>query len=282
MRNLIHYLRLLRPGQWIKNGFVIAPLIFSGRFLEITSIKNILLATLLFCLASSTSYIVNDIYDLEKDRLHPKKKIKRPLAAGQVSIEAAFWILGGLYILLILGFFIVPNVMLIILIYLILNLAYSFKLKNIPIVDIFLISSGFVLRIIAGTVALKIPLSPWMVITTFSLALYLATIKRQQELISTTGGETRDVLSIYTKDVLLQYAQMSAVCAIMFYSIYVLISDPLLIASIPIVLFGIFRYWLIVEIHKKGESPTEALYKDKPLLITVLIWIIFCMYALWP
>jgi decaprenyl-phosphate phosphoribosyltransferase len=274
-------IRLLRPKQWIKNGFVLAPLLFTGSFLNVWAFKQALVATALFCLASSASYIVNDIQDIERDRLHPEKSKSRPLASGTITLTYAIFLLITLYVLLALGCWFEPKVLGVILGYLGLNLAYSFVLKHQPVIDIFSIAIGFVLRVLAGAVALDVPVSGWMFTTTLSLALYLAAVKRGQEL-SQRGTDSRQVLKKYTKPLVDRYAEMSATCALVFYSMFVMASKPQLVATVPLVLFGLYRYWYVVDILEGGESPTDALLTDWPLLITVLLWVGTCAWALWP
>src|SRR5471032_3256529 len=175
-------LRLARPKQWVKNGFVLAPLIFAREFRDTAAVVQAFGAFGLFCVASSATYILNDLRDIERDRSHPVKSWSRPLAAGTVKPATAIALLGVLYAVLIAGVFWSPRTMAVIGAYLVLNYAYSFWLKHQPVLDIFSVASGFVLRIYAGAVAIAVPLSNWMAITTLCLALYLAAIKRRQEL----------------------------------------------------------------------------------------------------
>lgn len=277
----IAVLLLMRPKQWIKNGFVLAPLIFAGQFLSMPMVGKALFAAFLFSIASSATYIVNDIHDLERDRLHPKKSKKRPLAAGVLAVPAALTVLGVLYAAIILGFFIAASVAIVILGYLLLNLAYTFVLKHQPVIDIFTIAIGFVLRVVAGAMALDLPVSGWMLVTTLCLALYLAAVKRRQEL-SQSGTEGRRVLEKYSVALIDRYAEMSATGALVFYSIFVLSDRPELVLTVPLVLFGLFRYWYVVEALDGGESPTDALFADWPLLLTVALWVGACAFALWP
>ncbi len=273
------YLQLLRIHQWIKNTFVLAPLVFSGKFLDLIAVKQTLLAFWAFCLASSATYVLNDLLDLEKDRLHPIKRDTRPLAAGLISPSRAKLLLFVIYFLLF-SFFVFPltrNFMIPVVIYLILNLAYSFKLKHIPVLDIFCIAAGFMLRLFAGGEAINVKISSWMLITTLSLALFLASTKRLQEL-RMQGDNARKVLKNYSIKLLESYAQISAAGALVFYGLYVISSRPELAFSIPFVIFGLFRYWYLVESKGAGESPTEVLLKDWPLAITVIAWIIFCSW----
>lgn len=272
---------LMRPRQWIKNGFVLAPLFFSGAFLNAGAVSQALLATVLFCIAASASYIVNDLHDIESDRRHPRKSRTRPLAAGTVSKSAALVLLGALYASLVIGWFHAPNVALVIAAYITLNLAYTYVLKHQPVVDIFTIAIGFMLRVYAGAMALAVPVSAWMFVTTLCLALYLAAVKRRQEL-SQNGTEGRKVLEKYSVSLVDRYAEMSATGALVFYSMFVMSAKPQLVITVPLVLFGLFRYWYVVEELDAGESPTDALLTDWQLLLTVVLWISVCGWALWP
>ena len=271
----------MRPKQWVKNGFVLAPMVFAGAFLNADAIYHAILAMLLFCVASSATYIINDLHDIEQDRCHPKKSKTRPLAAGIVSVPVAIILLVLLYALLILGWFIAPKVVLVIAAYLVLNIAYTFVLKHQPVIEIFTIAIGFVLRVYAGAMALNVPVSSWMFITTMCLALYLAAIKRRQEL-GQNGINSRKVLEHYSVQLVDRYAEMSATGAIVFYSMFVMSAKPALIITIPFVLFGLFRYWYVVDALDGGESPTDVLLADWQLLLTVLLWVAVCCWALWP
>lgn len=274
-------IKLMRPRQWVKNGFVLAPLVFSGKFLDSAAISHALAAFVLFSLAASAVYIVNDWFDMERDRQHPKKSRTRPLASGAVPVPAAFALLAVLYALLAAAWFCEPRVIAVIAVYLALNYAYTFALKHQPVLDIFTIALGFVLRVYAGAVALQAPVSGWMFVTTLCLALYLAAIKRRQEL-ARSGSDGRTVLEKYSVALVDRYAEMSATGALVFYSMFVMSARPELKITVPIVLFGMFRYWYVVEKLDAGESPTDALLGDWQLLLTVVAWVAACLWALWP
>lgn len=274
-------IKLVRPKQWVKNSFVFAPLIFAGEFLHPDSVYSTLLAAFLFCIAASAVYIVNDLKDIEKDRIHPEKSKKRPLASGQVSPQSAIILLILLYIVLISFWAVVPNVIYVIFIYLALNWAYTFKLKHEPVIEIFIVAFGFVLRVYAGAMALTVPVSHWMFITTLSISLYLASIKRRQELLQ-SGSQSRGVLAYYSVTLIDRFAEMSAVTAVVFYSLYVMEVQPKLVVTVPLVIFGLFRYWYIVETLKGGESPTDVIIQDKQILLTVLLWVGCCIWILLP
>ena len=255
-------LKLLRPKQWVKNGFVLAPLVFSGEFLNSGLASHALFAVLLFCLASSATYIINDVHDIEHDRRHPKKSKTRPLAAGIVTIPMALALLAVLYGTLVWGWFVAPEVVQVIAAYMILNLAYTVVLKHQPVVDIFTIAIGFVLRVYA--VALAVPVSSWMFVTTLCLALYLAAVKRRQEL-SQSGTEGRKVLEKYTVSLVDRYAEMSATGALVFYSMFVMSAKPQLVITVPLVLFGLFRYWYVVLARRWGHEVLDQQHQGQTI-----------------
>ncbi|KVO37539.1 decaprenyl-phosphate phosphoribosyltransferase [Burkholderia ubonensis] len=281
LAKVVGLIRLARPKQWVKNGFVLAPLVFTSKFMDAESVQQSLLAVFLFCVASSATYVVNDIRDVDRDRLHPKKRKSRPIAAGIVPIPVALVFLVALYGVLAWGWLIAPKVSIVIAGYLALNFAYSFVLKHEPVIDIFTIAIGFVLRVYAGAVALDVPVSSWMFITTLCLALYLAAVKRRQEL-KASGVEGRKVLTKYSASLVDRYAEMAATGALLFYSMFVMTARPELVVTEPLVLFGLFRYWFVVEILDGGESPTDALLADWQLSLTVVLWGVVCGWALWP
>ena len=272
---------LVRPKQWIKNVFVLAPLVFAGEFLQADAVRQALLATLLFCVAASACYIVNDLHDIERDRRHPTKSKSRPLAAGIVPVCTALVLLAVLYGVLVWAWLVAPKVMPVIGSYLALNFAYTYVLKHEPVVDIFTIAIGFVLRVYAGAMALAVSVSGWMFVTTLCLALFLASVKRLQEL-KQSGSDGREVLEKYSVALVTRYAEMSATGALVFYSMFVMSAKPQLMVTVPLVLFGLFRYWYVVEGQDGGESPTDVLLADWQLLLTVVLWIGACGWVLWP
>jgi 4-hydroxybenzoate polyprenyltransferase len=269
----------MRPKQWVKNAFVFAPLLFSGLFTDMLSVQHTFSAFVIFCLASSATYVLNDYNDIENDRKHPVKSKTRPLASGEVSKPQARILMVVLYGIVALSAFVYPEVVAVVAAYLLLNVAYTFYLKHQPVLDIFTIATGFVLRVYAGAVSLHVPLSSWMFITTLSLALFLAAIKRRQELMK-SGNKARSVLRFYTVELVDKYAEMSATCAILFYSLFVISDKPDMVYTIPFVLFGLYRYWFIVESKDSGESPTDALFADRWLQLTILGWVGACFYSL--
>lgn len=281
LRQVRGLVKLVRPKQWAKNGFVLAPLVFAGEFLDPESLLSAVFAVALFCVGSSATYILNDLSDIEGDRRHPRKRKERPLASGQVTPGVALILMIALYLVIGASWFVAPAVVAVIAVYLALNVAYTFILKHQPVLDIFTIAIGFVLRVYAGAMALAVPVSGWMFITTLCLALYLAAVKRRQE-ISQSGAEARKVLGAYSVALVDRYAEMSATGALVFYSMFVMSARPELVVTVPLVLFGLFRYWYVVESMDGGESPTDALFSDWQLLATVVLWVAACAWALWP
>ena len=234
---------------------------------------------LYFCAASSATYILNDYHDIERDRQHPKKYKSRPLASGEVSTHQATFLLLILYGLIFTSYFYSPLLSWILMIYLAQNVAYTFILKHKPVIDIFLVAIGFVLRVYAGAVVLAVPVSSWMFATTLCLALYLASVKRLQEL-KQSGRGGRSVLRYYTPGLIERYAEMSATGALLFYSLFVIANQPQMAITIPIVLFGLFRYWFIVDAQDGGESPTDALVSDWQLMLTIALWAVTCLWVM--
>ncbi len=269
---------LLRPREWSKNIFVLAPLVFAGAFNRADALRHAGMAFALFCVAASAVYIVNDLHDIAEDRAHPVKARTRPLAAGELSRRSAIMILVLLYVLLGLGCLVLPQASVIVVGYVLLNVAHTYMLKLQPVIDIFSIAIGFMLRVYAGAEAIAVPVSSWMFVTTLCLALYLASIKRRQEL-NWAGGTGRTVLRHYTAPLRDRFAQMAATGSLIFYSLFVMSTRPQLVVTIPFVLFGLFRYQWLVEVREAGESPADALLGDWQLILTVLFWLGMCAYA---
>ena len=272
-------LALLRPREWTKNIFVLAPLVFAGAFSNGVALYHAGVAFALFCVAASAVYIVNDMHDIDEDRAHPVKRHKRPLAAGELSPRAALLLLFVLYGVLALGCWMLPHAGVIVVGYVLLNIAHTYMLKLQPVIDIFSIAIGFMLRVYAGAEAIAVPVSSWMFVTTLCLALYLASIKRRQEL-NWAGGTGRAVLQQYTAPLLDRFAQTAATGALIFYSLFVMSTRPELVVTVPFVLFGMFRYQWLVEVRALGESPADTLLGDRQLILTVLFWLGMCLYAI--
>jgi 4-hydroxybenzoate polyprenyltransferase len=206
--------------------------------------------------------------------------VRRPLAAGEVSASQARAVLSVLLVAIAVGLAFIPDIAPGIVAYLGVNVAYSLRLKHVPVVDLFCVGSGFMLRVWVGAVAIGVPLSSWMLITTLCLALYLASVKRHQEL-AQNGSHGRSVLDAYSLPLLQRYTEVAAIGTFVFYGLYVTEVRPDLAITIPLVLFGIFRYSFIVETRGKGESPADALWSDPPLAATVLAWAALCVLVIY-
>lgn len=278
---ILLWLRQLRLRDWVKNGFVLAPLLFAGRIGDAAALGQALLATLWFCLAASAVYAMNDVMDLAEDRKHPEKARRRPLAAGELTTRGAKFLVAWLVVALLPAIWLQPPVAAVLAAYVALNLAYTLALKRQPVIDIFCVATGFVLRVWAGALAIGVEVSGWMFVTTLCLALYLAALKRRQEL-ALHGSDARAVLERYPVRLVERYAEMAGTCALLFYGLFVLSQRPTLIATIPFVMFGLFRYWYLADVRSGGESPTEELLADVPLLLTVLAWIGVVIWRLAP
>jgi 4-hydroxybenzoate polyprenyltransferase len=283
-------IKLLRPAQWIKNGVVLAGLIFAGEALITAKLWLTLYAVIAFCLLSSSVYILNDIIDRERDRLHPLKK-SRPIAAGRVSIPVAFiifCIFAGAGLILTLK--INSTLLFVAASYLILNVFYTVILKNIVIIDVMAIAAGFVLRAVAGATAINVKISGWLLITTFVLALFLGLGKRRHELIclEKEAASHRKILekySTYLLDQLIAVVTASTVITYLFYTLSPEVSAKLntdnLFLTIPFVIYGIFRYLYLVHKEEKGGSPTRLLLTDLPLLVDVVLWLVSVIVILY-
>ena len=271
----------LRPQQWTKNLAVFAALALSKHLFEPGPLGRSLLAFVLFCALSGTVYLLNDVADFERDRLHPLKRL-RPIARGALPRQAAALIAIGLAIAsagasLLLG----PLFASCAVAYLILNLLYSFYLKDAVIIDVLCISLGFVLRAVAGAVAIGVVISEWLLVCTLLLALFLALAKRRHELVSlsTTAVGHRKSLSEYSPYLLDQMISVVTASTLTAYAFYTLAPETIakyrtdrLAWTIPFVLYGIFRYLYLVHQKEQGGSPTDILSTDRPLLITVALW----------
>jgi len=279
MKSIYPIIALLRPKQWVKNVFVFFPFIFSGEFHHQIQFYNSLYAFFTFCAASSLVYTLNDVSDAERDRLHPKKKYSKPIASGAVTIHTAIFLFILLTIFIAFALINKPSIIPATLGYIILNFFYTFCFKNYPIFDIFSISAGFVLRVYAGTEILNLELSYWMALTTFCLSLFLASTKRRQELIL-SGSGSRVLLKKYSENLLAQYTEISANATLIFYSIFITTIKTELVMTLPLVIFGLFRYKYICENEKSNEDPTEIVVKDNLIICTVILWCLACLYLL--
>lgn len=278
--NIYGLLRTFRPRQWIKNGLVFMALLFDQKLTDWHLLLRTILAFILFCMVSSMVYIINDLVDIEKDKLHPKKR-NRALPSGQ--LKPWFAILAAVGILIVslpLSFWLDRNFGLIIVTYLLLNLAYSFFLKNAVIIDVMVLSSFFVLRVGAGVVVAEAErFSPWLYVCTIFLALFLAIGKRRHELsyLAENANNHRKSLNDYTFALLDSMIQVVTTSAIIAYSLYTfsaanLPANHTMMLTIPFVIYFVFRYQYLVHVKGEGGAPEMLLYTDRPLLLDVLLW----------
>ncbi|WP_144280817.1 decaprenyl-phosphate phosphoribosyltransferase [Chryseobacterium echinoideorum] len=281
------YLKLLRVEQWVKNLFVFVPLFFSGNINNIDLLSKSIFAFVIFSLAAGVVYILNDYNDIEADQKHPEKR-KRPLASGAVSKRNAIVILVALiiadiFLVLFAQFFfhiLVWKFALIIAFYFVMNLAYTFKLKHVPIIDIFIIAIGFVLRVQAGGYITGIFISQWATLLTFVLALVLAIGKRRGELINAqTSGKTRKALDGYNvqfADITLSISVSLAIVCYLMFTLSPEIQARLHSAVFYTVIFVVFaflRYLQQTLVYNRTESPTKIVYKDRYIQVTLVLWV---------
>ncbi len=275
-------LKLIRIPQWIKNLFVFVPLVFSLNLFRENYFLTSLLGFAAFCLTSSIVYIINDIADVEADRAHPKKK-NRPIASGRISPKQ------GLFISLIFGIaaavlclFADINFVLLLILFFLINVLYSMKLKHIVLLDIFSIAAGFLIRVLAGAVIIGVAISSWLILTTMFISLFLAVMKRHSELEVVADGsnaETRKVLAFYSLNFADQVATVAAAGVIICYALYTVAERTItvfgtenLIYTTPFVVFGIFRYMFLVYMNKQGENTTQLLISDIQMIIAVFLY----------
>lgn len=271
-------IELMRPKQWIKNFFVFSAILFSGNFLKMELLKDNLFTYILFCIGSSVVYILNDIVDIEKDRCHPDKR-NRPLPSGRVSKKTAFILAGLLFVLVLCFSYILLDIriLFIILLYIIVNICYTFKLKNVVIIDVMTIAFGFVLRVESGSIATGANVSPWLFLCTVLLSLFLALNKRKSELIvlKDRSSSSRVILAKYSVENINKMLTIVNPSILMAYCLYTFgsIQSDTMIFTIPFVLYGIFRYEYLMDRKNIGGKPEDVFEKDIPFLINILLWI---------
>ncbi len=265
------YLKEMRVKSWIKNLFVFCPIVFSLELLEKEKFLEAVVLTFAFCLISSAIYMFNDINDAENDRKHAVKK-DRPIASGEISASKAVTLTVILALAgLVIGFFINLQAFLFMLAYILINILYSKWLKRMAIIDCFCIAAGFVLRVMAGGTIVTLGVSNWMFLTVLGMALFMAFGKRRGELCTYSGGETRTVLDVYDLNFLNGIVFMCAGLTVMFYSLWSISQKPRLVYSVPIVVFIVARYLLLVFKGRADADPTTLLFSDKVLLISCFL-----------
>lgn len=287
---LIEILKSTRPHQWLKNLFIFAPIIFSQNIFNLPYILKTGIAFISFCLLSGSLYILNDLNDREEDKLHPIKS-KRPIASGRLKRSSAilsFITLSALAFVLAITlnkyFFIIA------LAYFSLQVAYSFWLKHVVILDVFVVAAGFLIRVVAGGLAIDVSLSSWLLICTILLALFLAMSKRRHELIllEENAHNHRPILKEYNPYLLDQMIAVVTASTLITYCLYTISEETVtkfgttkLIYTIPFVLYGIFRYLYLVHQKSEGGSPDVLIIKDKPLLADIFLWIVSAILILY-
>jgi 4-hydroxybenzoate polyprenyltransferase len=270
-----------RPRQWPKNALIFAAVLFSKNIFQPMMVAKVAAAFIVFCLITGATYLFNDILDREKDRLHPEKS-KRPIAAGVLPVQIAmgavmFAVAGGLTAAWFLG----PLFFIVALLYLALQVSYSLLLKHIVIVDVLAITTGFVLRVLAGAVVIGVAISSWLLVCTFLLALFIALCKRRHELVllADSAATHRRVLGEYSIQLLDQMISVSTASTVLAYTLYTLSEQTIakfhtekLVYTVPFVVYGIFRYLFIVHIRQSGGSPETVLLTDVPLIAGIALW----------
>ncbi|MCX7812975.1 MAG: decaprenyl-phosphate phosphoribosyltransferase [Pseudothermotoga sp.] len=279
----------MRPKQWVKNLFVIVPLLFSRKLFFLRDFSRSFAVFVLFCCVSSAVYILNDIEDAPLDKLHPTKK-KRPIASGQVSVRLSYFLFFTLLIVSFVGSLLLSwYVFICFLIYVLLNVFYTFRGKKMILVDVFCIAAGFAMRVMAGSYVLNLSPSAWLIISTFFLSLFLGFSKRKAEL--TVSGENnhgqRPLLRLYDANLLTSVIVSTGTASIVFYALYTLDNRTVqqfgtdkLYLTVPFVCYGVFRYMLLSMLSGQ-EDPTDILVKDKGLWIAIGLWFLTVMLVLY-
>lgn len=289
---ILSLLALARPRQWIKNFFVLAPLLFARELFHPGPVLDVLRAFAAFCFASSGVYILNDMSDVEADRAHPEKR-HRPLAAGQVTmLQAAA--AGGVAFLAaaVLAAGLPAMFRVALALYVGMNILYSARLKDVVLLDVFLIAAGFMLRVLGGAFAISVQVSSWIVLCTLFIALFLGFAKRRVELtvrLRGEGGATRRVLDHYTVGFLDQTLTITAAGAVISYALYTVAPRTVaalhtenMIYTTVFVLYGVFRYLHLVHTDRIAENPAAAVLADRGILLVVILWVLACTALIYP
>ncbi|NLP14267.1 MAG: decaprenyl-phosphate phosphoribosyltransferase [Clostridium sp.] len=279
------FVSLVRPKQWIKNLFVFSALIFAKLVFEPVYFKTVFLAFLCFCMISSCVYILNDIVDADKDRLHPKKKT-RPIASGLISKAEAWVFLAVLLpVAVASGFLLHVYFGLILVMYFLNNVLYSIAVKHMVILDVMSIALGFLLRVIGGGVVIEVYISQWILLCTLLLSLFLGFSKRRNELVVLENGADshRKILKEYSLEFIDNMLSIVTASTVMAYSLYTFSSknNYFMMLTIPFVLYGIFRYQYIIYMKKEGGSPEETVLSDIPLMICIFLWVVISIIILY-
>lgn len=295
---LFKFLRLIRVHQWIKNVFVFVPLLFSLHLFDEDYFLTALYAFLVFCLASSAIYVINDLVDIESDRAHPVKR-NRPLPSGAISKTTAI-ITASLFLVLVFWLMMYFNreFVYLVIAFVVLNVLYSFWFKNIVLLDIFSIAAGFSIRVLAGAFVIQVPISSWLLLTTMFISLFLGVMKRRSELMlvtetnkqipETAEQKSRKVLTQYSLNFADQMATVAATGVIVCYALYTvaprtvtIFQTERLIYTTPFVVFGIFRFMYLEYVNRKGENTTRTLATDLPMILNVLAYAVVTIFIIY-
>ena len=277
----------MRPRQWVKNAFVLPALIFSRHLFEFPYLWRSAAAVACFVLLSGVVYLCNDIFDRDQDRQHPEKR-HRPLAAGKVSVALAW---AAALVLLVLAltaaFALQHDFGVVAAIYVALNVGYSLKFKHVVLVDVLIVAAGFLLRALGGALAIEVFISTWFIICTFMLALFLAVVKRRQEIVvlEEAAGDHRAILKEYSLPFLDQVISALTAATLVCYALYAMgVGDgkgAQMQWTIPFVLYGLLRYLYLVYHRGHGDDPTAVVWRDRPLQINTLLWLGACALGLY-
>lgn len=273
------YLKLARPKQWTKNLFVLSPVVFSGKWSDPANVLLAVLASIAFILVSSAVYALNDSLDASADRNHPRKR-HRPIAAGAIGVSEALVFGGALAVAgVALAAALGPACVATLVVYLILNAGYSLGWKHRPLLDVMLIAAGFVLRVVGGCTAIDVVPSPWLLVCTAFLSLFIALIKRRHELRESPNeaAAQRKVMSLYSIPLLDQLITGMLPTVLMTYLLYVhAVHSPAFMLTAMFVVYGLFRYLYLAQLLERADRPEDALFADPPLLICVVLWGLSC------
>lgn len=285
-------LSLLRPHQYIKNGFVFLGVVFAGQW-ELQTLALSGLVFIAFCSMASAVYVMNDMVDVESDRLHPIKR-QRPMACGAISLRSGGWLSAGLALLaLMIAATVSLYALLFLLAYALLNVGYSLHWKHIVVLDVFIIAAGFMFRILAGTHGIGIAPSSWLLLCGLMLTLFLGFAKRRAELRALEDAGINDpavirkVLDDYTPLMIEQFMSITAASAILTYSLYTMSAETVarhhteaMLYTVPFVVYGIFRYLFLLHVKGRGDDTARDLYTDPHLLVTVIAWMVTTLVVL--
>jgi len=274
---VVSLIKALRPKQWSKNGLLLVAIVFAEKYQELDSLVSVALGVGVFCMLSSAGYLVNDLRDVEQDRLHPEKS-KRPIASGQVGTGLAWAMVillvaagfGGAWFLLNPGFFVTASA------YLVTTLSYSMFFKHVAVLDVMGIAAGFIFRAVAGAEAIGVESSPWFLTCILFGALFIGLSKRLAEikLLEGVAGDHRKVLDEYSVDLLRQLITVTTACSLISYALYTFDGEhgKSLMLTIPFVVYGVFRYLFLVDQKDLGGEPSSILLKDRPMQICMVLF----------